>query len=270
VTAVVTRARLDAELVRRGLARSRQQAAELIEQGRVAVRGVRAGKPATVVDRDTPVTVQESDERQWASRGAHKLIGALDHFGDVAVAGARCLDAGASTGGFTDVLLDHGAAEVVAVDVGYGQLVWRLRSDERVRVHDRTNVRTLTPDDIGGPVDVVVADLSFISLRTVLPALVACTRPGGNLLPMVKPQFEVGRERLGSGGVVRDPDLRRAALGEVAAAGRELGLVVRGAVASPLPGPSGNVEFFLWFVHDPAAVDVGDDVLDRAVAEGPR
>jgi len=270
VTTVVTRARLDAELVRRGLARSRQQAAELIEQGRVAVRGVPAGKPATVVDRDTPVVVHESSEREWASRGAHKLIGALDHFGDVVVAGARCLDAGASTGGFTDVLLDRGAAAVVAVDVGYGQLVWRLRADDRVHVHDRTNVRALAPDDIGGPVDLTVADLSFISLRTVLPALAACTRPGGELLPMVKPQFEVGRERLGSGGVVRDPALRRAALADVAAAARELGLVLRDAVASPLPGPSGNVEFFLRFVHDAGASDVGDAVLDRAVEEGPQ
>jgi 23S rRNA (cytidine1920-2'-O)/16S rRNA (cytidine1409-2'-O)-methyltransferase len=270
VTPVVTRARLDAELVRRGLASSRQQAADLIEQGRVAVRGVQAGKPATVVDRDTPVTVQESGEREWASRGAHKLIGALDHFGDVAVAGARCLDAGASTGGFTDVLLDRGANEVVAVDVGYGQIVWRLRSDDRVHVHDRTNVRTLTADQIGGPVHLTVADLSFISLRTVLPALAACTRPGGELLPMVKPQFEVGRERLGSGGVVRGPALRRAALGDVADAARGLGLVLRGAVASPLPGPSGNVEFFLRLVRDPDATDAGDAVLDRAVAEGPR
>jgi 23S rRNA (cytidine1920-2'-O)/16S rRNA (cytidine1409-2'-O)-methyltransferase len=292
VSAVVTRARLDAELVRRGLARSRQQAAELIEQGRVAVRGVPAGKPATVVDRDTPVTVRASGEREWASRGAHKLLGALAAFPDVPVAGRRCLDAGASTGGFTDVLLDRGAAEVVAVDVGYGQLVWRLQADGRVRVHDRTNVRGVGPDDIGGPVDLVVADLSFISLRTVLPALVACTAPGGALLPMVKPQFEVGRERLGAGGVVRDPTLRRAALGEVAAAARALGLVVRGAVASPLPGPSGNVEYFLWLhvirpgaaaphevrggrveagsVTAPDAADVGDGVLDRAVAEGPR
>ncbi len=270
MTTVVTRARLDAELVRRGLARSRQQAAELIEQGRVAVRGVPAGKAATVVDRDTPVTVHETDEHDWASRGAHKLIGALDRFGDVPVTGARCLDAGASTGGFTDVLLDRGAAAVVAVDVGYGQIVWRLRSDDRVRVHDRTNVRTLKVDDIGGPVDLTVADLSFISLRTVLPALVACTRPGGELLPMVKPQFEVGRERLGSGGVVRDPTLRRAALGEVADAARALGLVLRDAVASPLPGPSGNVEFFLRLVRDVERQDVGDDVLDRAVAEGPR
>jgi 23S rRNA (cytidine1920-2'-O)/16S rRNA (cytidine1409-2'-O)-methyltransferase len=270
VTAVVTRARLDAELVRRGLARSRQQAAELIEQGRVAVRGLPAGKPATVVDRDTPVTVTESGEREWASRGAHKLLGALDHFGDVDVSGARCLDAGASTGGFTDVLLERGAAQVVAVDVGYGQLVWRLRSDDRVQVHDRTNVRTLGVDDIGGPVDLVVADLSFISLRTVLPALAACSRPGGELLPMVKPQFEVGRERLGSGGVVRDPALRRSALGDVVAAARELGLVLRDAVASPLPGPSGNVEFFLRLVRDATAADAGDAVLDRAVMDGPR
>ena len=266
MTAVVTRARLDAELVRRGLARSRQQAAELIEQGRVAIGGIPAGKAATVVARDAAVTVQESGEREWASRGAHKLIGALEAF-PVDVTGARCLDAGASTGGFTDVLLERGAREVEAVDVGYGQLVWRLRSDERVHVHDRTNVRTLVPADIGGPVELTVADLSFISLRTVLPALSACTAPSGALLPMVKPQFEVGRERLGAGGVVRDPALRLSALTEVTAAARELGLVLRGAVASPLPGPSGNVEFFLWLAREGA--DVGDAALASAVAEGP-
>ncbi len=264
MTRVVTRARLDAELVRRGMARSRQQAAELIEQGRVAVRGVAAGKAATMVDRDTPVTVQETGEREWASRGAHKLIGALDAFG-VDVTGARCLDAGASTGGFTDVLLERGAREVEAVDVGYGQLVWRLQSDERVHVHDRTNVRALEPSAIGGTVDLTVADLSFISLRTVLPALAACT--AGTLLPMVKPQFEVGRERLGSGGVVRDPALRLSALADVAAAARKLGLRLQGAVASPLPGPSGNVEFFLRLARD--GDDLGDDVLATAVAEGP-
>jgi 23S rRNA (cytidine1920-2'-O)/16S rRNA (cytidine1409-2'-O)-methyltransferase len=267
VTVVVARARLDAELVRRGLARSRRQAAELIEQGRVAIRGVPAAKPATVVDRDTPVTVVENAERQWASRGAHKLIGALDGLG-VDPAGLRCLDAGASTGGFTDVLLDRAAAHVVAVDVGYGQLIWRLRSDERVEVLDRTNVRTLTPDAIGGPVQLTVADLSFISLRTVLPALAACTGERGVLLPMVKPQFEVGRDRLGSGGVVRDPALRLGALCDVAATARELGLRVAGAVASPLPGPSGNVEFFLHLSRD--AADVGDGVLAEAVEVGPR
>jgi len=266
VTAVPTRARLDAELVRRGLARSRRQAAELIAAGRVAVRGITAGKPATVVDRDTPVIVREPEGPRWASRGAHKLLGALDALA-VDVAGARCLDAGASTGGFTDVLLARGAAAVAAVDVGYGQLVWRLRTDPRVRVHDRTNVRTLAADVIGGPVDLTVADLSFISLRTVLPALAACTAATGVLLPMVKPQFEVGRERLGAGGVVRDPALRLAALGEVAAAARGLGLVLRGAVASPLPGPSGNVEFFLMLRRD--GPDAGDAVLARAVEEAP-
>jgi 23S rRNA (cytidine1920-2'-O)/16S rRNA (cytidine1409-2'-O)-methyltransferase len=265
VTTVVSRARLDAELVRRGLARSRQQAAELIEQGRVVVRGVPAGKPATVVDRDTPVTVQRGDEREWASRGAHKLIGALDAFA-VDVTGLRCLDAGASTGGFTDVLLDRGAAEVVAVDVGYGQLVWRLQSDERVRVHDRTNVRALELATIGGPVALTVADLSFISLRTVLPALAACTALDGELLPMVKPQFEVGRQRLGAGGVVRSAELRIAALTDVAAAARVLGLVVRGAVASPLPGPSGNVEYFLRLAF--SGTDAGDGVLSAAVEAG--
>ena len=261
-----TRARLDTELVRRGLARSRQQAAELIGQGRVVVRGVTAGKPATVVDRDTPVAVVTLDEPQWASRGAHKLIGALDAF-DLEVAGVRCLDAGASTGGFTDVLLSRGAAEVVAVDVGYGQLDWRLRTDPRVRVHDRTNVRGLTADAIGGPAELTVADLSFISLRTVLPALAACTTTTGTLLPMVKPQFEVGRERLGGGGVVRDPSLRRAALDEVTTAARDLGLVLRGAVASQLPGPAGNVEYFLLLAR--TGSDRGDAALDAAVREGP-
>jgi len=263
---VPVRSRLDAELVRRGLARSRGQAAELIEQGRVTVRGVPAGKPATAVDRDTPVAVRDCDEPRWASRGAHKLIGALDAFG-LAVTGARCLDAGASTGGFTDVLLARGAAVVVTVDVGYGQLDWRLRSDPRVQVHDRTNVRTLAPADIGGAVQLTVADLSFISLRTVLPALIACTDPGGTLVPMVKPQFEVGRERLGSGGVVREPALRLAALTGVASAARGLGLRVRGAVASPLPGPSGNVEFFLRLTRD--GDDLGDAILAAAVTGLP-
>ncbi|SHK49149.1 23S rRNA (cytidine1920-2'-O)/16S rRNA (cytidine1409-2'-O)-methyltransferase [Pseudonocardia thermophila] len=266
MTVVATRARLDAELVRRGLAASRRQAAEYIAAGRVTVDGMPAAKPATVVGRDTPIEVAAAGEREWASRGAHKLIGALDAF-EVSPAGLRCLDAGASTGGFTDVLLDRGAAEVVAADVGYGLLAWRLRTDERVRVHDRTNVRTLRPEDIGGVVDLTVADLSFISLRTVLPALLACTAPAGALLPMVKPQFEVGRARLPKGGVVRDPELRLSALTDVANTARELGLAVRAAVASPLPGPSGNVEYFLHL--DRTGPDAGDDVLATAVAEGP-
>jgi 23S rRNA (cytidine1920-2'-O)/16S rRNA (cytidine1409-2'-O)-methyltransferase len=256
---MVRRTRLDAELVRRGLARSREQAAALIEAGRVEVRGTATRKPAAMVDPADPVRVREDGTAQYASRGGHKLAGALDVFGPAGlpVAGRRCLDAGASTGGFTDVLLRAGAAEVVAVDVGYGQLAWALRSDPRVRVHDRTNVRTLTPDVIGGPADLTVADLSFISLRLVLPALAACTAPEGDLVPMVKPQFEVGKERVGSGGVVRDPALRAEAVVSVAEAAGALGFGVAGMVRSTLPGPSGNVEFFLWLRRGAAPVDPG-------------
>jgi 23S rRNA (cytidine1920-2'-O)/16S rRNA (cytidine1409-2'-O)-methyltransferase len=252
------RTRLDAELVRRGLARSREQAAALIAEGRVEVRGTVAGKAAAQVDpADALRVLGPPAEADYVSRGGHKLAGALSAFADLDVRGRRCLDAGASTGGFTDVLLRAGAAEVVAVDVGYGQLAWSLRSDARVRVVERTNVRTLTPDAIGGPVDVTVADLSFISLRLVLPALVACTAPGGDLVPMVKPQFEVGRELVGDGGVVRDPQLRAGAVLDVAGAAGSLGLGVAGVAVSPLPGPSGNIEFFLWLRRDAPPVDAG-------------
>ena len=199
------RARVDAELVRRGLARSRQQAAELIGAGRVSIDGMPAAKPATAIAVSAALTVENADERGWVSRGAHKLMGALDGFG-LAVNDRRCLDAGASTGGFTEVLLDRGAREVVAVDVGYGQLAWSLRNDPRVTVMERTNVRELTADAIGGPVDLVVADLSFISLSTVLPALTSCADVDADIVPMVKPQFEVGKDRVGAGGVVVDPN----------------------------------------------------------------
>jgi 23S rRNA (cytidine1920-2'-O)/16S rRNA (cytidine1409-2'-O)-methyltransferase len=261
------RIRLDAELVRRGLARSREQAAALIEAGRVEVRGTTARKAAAQVDPAEPVRVTGGDaHKEYVSRGGHKLVGALEAFGPagLTVAGRRCLDAGASTGGFTDVLLRAGAAEVVAADVGYGQLAWSLQTDERVRVLDRTNVRGLTPDAIGGTVDLTVADLSFISLRLVLPALAACTAPEGDLVPMVKPQFEVGRERVGSGGVVRDPAMRAEAVLDVANAAAGLGLGVAGVVPSPLPGPSGNIEFFLWLRRD--APPVNQETV-RRVAE---
>jgi 23S rRNA (cytidine1920-2'-O)/16S rRNA (cytidine1409-2'-O)-methyltransferase len=259
--------RLDAELVRRGLARSREHAVALIAEGRVAVGGRAATKPATGVDAGTPVVVRtDPDEPSWVSRGARKLLGALEAF-PVAVSGRRALDAGASTGGFTEVLLSRGAAEVVAVDVGYGELAWPLRTDERVRVHERTNVRTLTPEAIDGPVDLVVADLSFISLRLVLPALTACALPHADLLPMVKPQFEVGRERLGAGGVVRDRGHRADAVLEVARSAASLGWGTAGVVASPLPGPAGNVEFFLWLRRDAGPPD--EDDVRRAVEEGP-
>ncbi|MBF6102310.1 TlyA family RNA methyltransferase [Nocardia cyriacigeorgica] len=270
------RARVDAELVRRGLARSREHAVELIGAGRVLINGTVAVKPATAVEPGTPLLVREEpDEVSWASRGAHKLLGALEAFepAGLTIAGKRCLDAGASTGGFTDVLLSRGAREVVAADVGYGQLVWRLQNDERVQVMDRTNVRTLTAEAIGGPVELVVSDLSFISLALVLPALAACAAPGADLLPMVKPQFEVGKERVGSGGVVRDRALRAEAVRAVASAAAGSGLRTLAAVASPLPGPSGNVEYFLWlrndgpFDYDEAAVAA---LVERAVEEGPQ
>ncbi|MEU4564759.1 TlyA family RNA methyltransferase [Actinoplanes sp. NPDC023936] len=262
------RARLDAELVRRKLARSREQAATLVEAGRVQVRGVVAHKVAAMVDPADPVLVTGEDpQTEYVSRGGHKLAGALSVFGKdgLTVDGRRCLDAGASTGGFTDVLLRAGAREVVAVDVGYGQLAWPIRQDERVVVMERTNVRTLTPDVIGGPVGLTVADLSFISLRLVLPALAACT--DGDLALMVKPQFEVGKERVGAGGVVRDWRLRAEAVLDVAAAAQELGLGVRDVTASPLPGPSGNVEFFVWFRRDAPPAD--RERVENVVEAGP-
>lgn len=207
---------------------------------------------------DIAIVVTESEHGpDYVSRGAHKLAGALAVFGSagLAVAGRRCLDAGASTGGFTDVLLRAGAAEVVAVDVGYGQLDWSLQQDPRVVVHDRQNVRALTPEIIGGQVDLVVGDLSFISLGLVLDALLGVTRPDGDLALMVKPQFEVGKDRVGKGGVVRDPALRVEAVLDVAIAAQERGWGAHGVTVSPLPGPSGNVEFFLWLRRGPATVD---------------
>jgi 23S rRNA (cytidine1920-2'-O)/16S rRNA (cytidine1409-2'-O)-methyltransferase len=261
--------RLDAELVRRGLARSREHAAELIAAGRVEVAGVVAAKPATGVTGDVSVRVRpDDDDPGYASRGGHKLAGALAAFPEIAVSGKRCLDAGASTGGFTDVLLRAGAARVVAVDVGYGQLAWSLRSDPRVEVHDRTNVRSLTPEQIGGPAQLTVADLSFISLPIVLPALTSCTTADGDLLPMVKPQFEVGRERLGSGGVVRDPAHRADAVVRVAHAAGDLGWHPHGVARSPLPGPSGNVEFFLWLRHGSREGMSDEQITAVVIGEG--
>ncbi|MEO6715022.1 MAG: TlyA family RNA methyltransferase [Mycobacteriales bacterium] len=268
---MVRRARLDAELVRRGLARSREQAADVIAAGRVRVRGQVATKAATAVEPGDPLLIAGEPGEDWASRGAHKLLGALDAFeaiGGVAIAGRRCLDAGASTGGFTDVLLRRGAREVVAVDVGYGQLIWRLQNDDRVTVVDRTNIRALDAAAIGGPVELVVADLSFISLTLVIPALRASAHDDADFLLMVKPQFEVGRERLGAGGVVRDPELRKTAVREVAQSAYGAGLGVVGVTASPLPGPAGNVEYFLWLRAGAATLD--DAALDAAVEAGPQ
>ena len=230
--------------------------------------GQTAAKPASQVSVDAAITVEQiSDQPGYVSRGGHKLAGALAAFSTLTVTGKRCLDAGASTGGFTDVLLRAGAAHVVAVDVGYGQLAWSLQTDPRVTVLDRVNVRTLRPEQVAPAPALVVADLSFISLTLVLPALAGCAAPEADYLVMVKPQFEVGKEMVG-GGVVKDPKLRAAAVAKVAAAAADLGLGVAGVTASPLPGPSGNVEYFLWLRRDAAPLD--DVMLDLAIAAGPQ
>jgi 23S rRNA (cytidine1920-2'-O)/16S rRNA (cytidine1409-2'-O)-methyltransferase len=254
--------RLDAELVRRGLARSRAEAKRAIEEGRVEVRGLPAVKPTAQVHPDAPIALAPEPAR-FVSRGGQKLDGALARFG-IEPAGRSWLDAGASTGGFTDRLLQGGARRVAAVDVGYGQLDWRLRADERVFVLERTNVRYLRRDDIPFPVDGVVADLSFISLRLVLPALAAVAQPHADFVLLVKPQFELDRAEVAKGGVVANPGLWMRALLAVADAAAALSLATLDAVAAAPRGPAGNREFFLWLrrgeVVDPHAIE-------RAVGE---
>ena len=274
----MARRRLDAELVRRGLAASREQAQSAIAEGRVTVGGVVAGKSATQVDEAAAIEVDRAGS-DYVSRGAYKLIGALDAF-DMDITGLRALDAGASTGGFTQVLLERGVLMVAAVDVGYGQLAWSLRGDDRVVVLERTNVRHLSAGDLPFAPDLVVADLSFISLTKVLPALVEVAAPDAQWIVMVKPQFEAGRAKV-KAGVVSDPQVRIEAVLSVAQSGWDLGLAVQGVAASPLPGPKGNVEYFLWMTRSggdgkPEGRDDGgmDEqaaaaAIARAVREGP-
>ncbi|MFJ2618267.1 TlyA family RNA methyltransferase [Glutamicibacter sp. NPDC087344] len=247
--------RLDQELVVRGLARSRTEAGKLIDAGRVSVDGLVTSKASKKVDCTTPLELSALEGEQYVSRAGHKLAGALDVFTTISPKGLRCLDAGASTGGFTDVLLRRGAEHVVAADVGHGQLVDEIRSDSRVSVHEGLNVRYLTPQDIGGKVDLVVADLSFISLRLVLDALAGATKSGGSLVLMVKPQFEVGREHLNRTGVVTNADLRRSAVEAVVEKASEVGLALRGLARSPLAGQDGNLEFFLWLSTGAKSLD---------------
>ena len=265
--------RVDTELVRRGLARSREQARELIADGLVFLDGQQVTKPARQMDPAQPLRVVENVRENYVSRGAYKLLGALEALGEDApeIAGKRCLDAGASTGGFTDVLLRRGADHVVAVDVGYGQIAWRLREDPRVSVIERTNVRTLDPELVAPAPQIVVGDLSFISLTLVIPALVRAAAPGADFLLMVKPQFEVGRDQLGAGGVVRDTRLHASAVIGVAESARACGLGIQAVAASPLPGPAGNVEYFLHMVAggpDLLGESLADNVA-RAIDNGP-
>ena len=238
---------------------SREAAQRLIADGQVTVSGVTAAKPATQVDESAAIEIRSGGDRVYVSRGAYKLIGALDAFA-IDVAGRTALDAGASTGGFTQVLLERGATRVIAVDVGYGQLAWPVRSQDSVIVMERTNVRYVRPEELPFAPEVIVADLSFISLTTVLPALAALAALDADLLVMVKPQFEVGKDKVGQG-VVTDPGLRRGAVSQVAGTAADLGLDIHGVVASPLPGPKGNVEYFLWMTKSPgdAGQVSGDD-----------
>jgi 23S rRNA (cytidine1920-2'-O)/16S rRNA (cytidine1409-2'-O)-methyltransferase len=236
------RIRLDQLLVDRGLTASRERARALILAGQVLVDGAPVTKAGTMIDEARTVTLSAPDH-PYASRGGLKLAHALDTF-HISIAGRECLDIGASTGGFTDVLLQRGAARVVALDVGHGQLDWRLRNDPRVVVIERFNARRLSPADLPGPVDVVTIDVSFISLRQILPAVATVLRPGADIVALVKPQFEAGRGEVNKG-IIRDPAVHARVLEEVAAAAGEVGLTPRGSTPSPITGQKGNVEFLL-------------------------
>ncbi len=252
--------RLDTLLVSRGLADSRAQAQALILAGRVRVSGVPVTKAGTLVAAAAEVQVL-APASQYVSRGGEKLAAALDHFG-VDPQGLICLDAGASTGGFCQVLLLRGAARLYAVDVGYGQLHPMIRRDPRVEVLERVNIRLLPKSAIPEPVDLATLDLSFISLTLVLPKILEFIKPGGAILALVKPQFEVGRGRVGKGGVVRDPALQQEAVESVARVACGLGLQPSAGFASPLKGPKGNQEYFLY-VKVPQAGVAGPDFIDK-------
>ncbi|HEX6311921.1 MAG TPA: TlyA family RNA methyltransferase [Acidimicrobiia bacterium] len=258
------RRRLDAELVRRGLVASRARATEAIRAGRVLVGGAPASTPARQVAAHEPITVSEPPPR-FVSRGGDKLAAALERFG-IDVAGRRALDAGSSTGGFTDCLLQAGAAHVYAVDVGRGQLAWSLRHDARVTALERTNVRALDPGCLGGPVDVVTADLAFISLLTVAPALARCSYPGADLVLLVKPQFEAGRGEVGKGGVVRDRRVQADVLHRMRAGLAGAALAPVEVMPSPRRGARGNVEFLVHCRHG-ETVGFAGDAVERAVEE---
>jgi 23S rRNA (cytidine1920-2'-O)/16S rRNA (cytidine1409-2'-O)-methyltransferase len=242
------RTRLDVELARRGLAASREAAQRLILAGCVRVDSRPAGKPDLKVDENSQVEVVGLHD-QYASRGAYKLAAALDAFA-IAVAGRRALDVGASTGGFTDALLQRGAARVIALDVGYGQLAMRLRNDPRVVVMERTNIRRVTTEDLEYRPGLVVIDVSFISLRLVLPVVERLGAAHCDIVALIKPQFEVGKGKVGKGGVVRNEAQRKQVVEEITAFAAGLGLAIKGVVPSPIIGPAGNQEYLAWMVKD--------------------
>jgi len=262
---VPAKSRLDLLLVARGLAKSREEAQRLILAGEVRVGDQVARKASESVSPEAELAIGR--RARFASRGGDKLDGALEAFA-IDVTGRAALDVGASTGGFTDCLLSRGASRVYAVDVGYGQLDWKLRQDPRVVVIERRNVRDLEPASIAERIAIAVADVSFISLRLVLPKIREVVVAGGDVVVLVKPQFEVGKGKVGAGGVVRDPALREAAVAAVAAAAAVSGLGVAGVTASPLPGPSGNVEYFLWLCR--GALPLDEAQLRQAITAGPQ
>jgi 23S rRNA (cytidine1920-2'-O)/16S rRNA (cytidine1409-2'-O)-methyltransferase len=261
----VVKVRLDTLLHQRGLFESRSRAAASVMAGevRVGAGGSRMVKPGHMVSDDVVVVVDEKP--RFVSRGGVKLANAVAAFG-VDVSGRRALDVGASTGGVTGILLQEGATHVVAYDVAYGELSWSLRTDERVTVVERANARQMTVEELPYRPELIVADVSFISLTKVLPAVLACAAPEGfDALAMIKPQFEVGRERVGSGGVVRDPEVRRTALVDVARSVRDAsGVSVLGFASSGLPGPKGNMESFVWLAEAGRAGALDDDGLVAA------
>ncbi len=243
---VVKRARIDKLLVDRGLASSRERARRLVMAGEVWVAQQRIDKSGALVALDAPLEVRGADI-PFVSRGGLKLDGALTHW-QIDVRGMSAVDIGASTGGFTDCLLQRGAQHVFAIDVGYGQFAWKLRHDPRVTLFERANIRSFEPSRLPQAVGLAVIDVSFISLRLVLGTAIKLVRPGGAILAMVKPQFEVGKGEVGKGGVVRDAAQRQAAVDMVRDFGTSLGLTCRGVYAAPILGPKGNQEFFLYFI----------------------
>jgi 23S rRNA (cytidine1920-2'-O)/16S rRNA (cytidine1409-2'-O)-methyltransferase len=246
--------RIDRLLVERGLVDTRTRAAAMVIAGEVVVDDKRVDKPGAQVPATADVRLRPraGEVLPYVSRGGLKLAGALDTFTDVVVTGRVAMDVGASTGGFTDVLLQRGAARVHAVDVGYGQLAWKIANDPRVVVHDRTNIRTADPTVVGEPIELVVIDCSFVSLTKVLPALPPFLAPGADVVALIKPQFEVGPEGVGKGGIVKQPALHEAAKANVCAAAESLGFTVRGDIRSPILGREGNVEFLVWLTWDGA------------------
>jgi 23S rRNA (cytidine1920-2'-O)/16S rRNA (cytidine1409-2'-O)-methyltransferase len=256
------RQRLDRRLVDLELAESRAQAQRLIQAGQVLVAGQVVDKPGALVPLDAPIALARRP--RFVSRGGEKLAAALARF-SLDVRGAVAADVGASTGGFTDCLLQHGAARVYAIDVGYGQLDWRLRNDPRVVVLERTNARYLQA--LAEPVDWVTVDVSFISLGLILPPAVGWLRPGGQVIALVKPQFEAGRRQVGHGGVVRDPAVHRSVLECVVETAARLGLGLRGLIPSPLRGPAGNREFLGWWALDAMSIDPSA-AIDCCIEEG--